>query len=143
MRLRVREPSRRRAETTPRLAGREGQRVTLDKDAEDDVKGPKAAEAREWLDPKHKNHGVFELGNDQARKVVEGFYKARRCGGLRHRDRLALVTRRSPTRSSLSCPLDPQARKSCFSCWEQESGILEGEEPTADVGQRFLSYTTD
>jgi ribosomal protein S27E len=112
----------------------------MDSDVERMLKEPGAAEAREWLDPaKFPNHGVFEMGNDRARAMTAGFYE-------RGAKRVSVVDV-SPMGNALitntiavELPSEADKRKQCLE-WEVQ--YLEGEDPTADVGQKYLLIPTD
>jgi ribosomal protein S27E len=111
-----------------------------DRDVERMLKEPGAAEAREWLDPvKFPNHGVFEMGNERARAMIAGFYErgAKRVSVLEV-DTLgnALIT----AMIGVELPSEPDRRKQCL---EWETHYLEGEDPSPDVGQKYLLITTD
>jgi len=112
----------------------------LDQQLEADVKQAGNAEAREWLDAtKHPKHGVFEMGNERAREMVNGFYE-RGAEGVYVLD-LAEIDDAVVTSSfAVKLPTDPAKRKECLA-WEVQ--FLEGEAPTQDVGQKYLMITTD
>jgi hypothetical protein len=101
---------------------------------------PGAGEAREWLDKdKRPNHAMFEMGNERARAMVEGFYE-------RGAERVYVLEPDTLGPSVVSAmigvqlPKDPALRKKCL---EWEANYREGEEPTRDVGQKYLLITTD
>ena len=113
--------------------------TAVDRDLEKSIADPASAEAREWLDPKHANHVIFEWGNERAREMVEGFY---------HRGaEKVYVLEPSPFGKNLvtasfavKLPVDPANRKECFA-WESK---IAGEEGTdADVGQKYIAVSVD
>ena len=116
--------------------------AAADRDVAEDLKSPKAAEAREWLDPQHKNHDVFKVGQEKARKIIEGFYQAGAKGvfvtGID-----SLGDEKITNSIVVELPRDPEARRKCFA-YERESGLLkDGANPTEDQGQKFLNYTNE
>lgn len=119
----------------PKAAAAEG-----DRDVARMLKEPGAAEAREWLDPvKYPNHGVFELGNERARAMVAGFYErgARRVSVL---DAEPLGNAVVTSMIAVELPDEPDKRAHCLA-WETQ--YLEGEDPTKDLGQKYLLIMTD
>jgi DNA-directed RNA polymerase subunit RPC12/RpoP len=119
----------------PKAAAAEG-----DREVERMLKEPGAAEAREWLDPaKHPNHAVFEMGNDRARAMIDGFYQrgARRVSVL---DASPLGNAVVTNTIAVELPDEPAKRAECLA-WEVQ--YLEGEDPSKDVGQKYLLITTD
>lgn len=105
------------------------------------IRANKAPEAREWLDPKHRNHVVFEMGNDGARKMVEEFYQrgAEQVVVLDVDDFDGqLVT----AEFGVKLPSDPEKRKRCFELYAQILGD-DPNETTPDVGQTYLDVLVD
>jgi ribosomal protein S27E len=119
----------------PKAAAVEG-----DREVAQMLKEPGAAEAREWLDPaKNPNHAVFEMGNDRARAMIDGFYQrgARRVSVL---DASPLGNTVVTNMIAVELPDEPAKRAECLA-WEVH--YLEGEDPSKDVGQKYLLITTD
>jgi ribosomal protein S27E len=111
-----------------------------DRDIERMLKEPGAAEANEWLDAaKHPNHSIFEMGNDRARVMVAGFYErgAKRVSVLDPSTEGNAVL---STMIGVELPSEPDKRKQCLA-WETQ--FLEGEDPTQEVGQKYLLISTD
>lgn len=112
----------------------------MDQEIEADIKKANSAEAREWLDAaKHPNHGVFEMGNERAREMVNGFYE-RGAEAVYVIDPDTIEQTVVASVFAVKLPADPAKRKECLA-WEVQ--FLEGEEPTQDVGQKYLMITTD
>ncbi len=111
-----------------------------DRDVERMLKEPGAAEAREWLDPaKFPNHGVSEMDNARARAMVAGFYErgAKRVYVL---DASPLGNAVITSTMAVELPAEADQRKQCIA-WEAQ--YLAGEDPTMDVGQKYLHIMTD
>ncbi len=114
--------------------------------AEDDsiieasLKGGGSAEARDWLDPaKHPDHALMEIDAAEARAMVAGFYE-RGAVKVWVVDHTTVGDAVLAAEVAVELPKDPAQRKKCFA-WEVK--YLQGEDPTPDVGQRYLSFTTD
>ena len=119
----------------PKAAAAEG-----DQEVARMLKEPGAAEAREWLDAaRHPNHAVMEMGNDRARAMVAGFYErgAKRVSVL---DASPLGNTVVTASLAVELPDEPAKRSQCLA-WETQ--YLEGEDPTKDLGQKYLLITTD
>jgi DNA-directed RNA polymerase subunit RPC12/RpoP len=104
------------------------------------LRAPGTAEAREWLDPaKHPNHSVMEMAPDKAREMVAGFYErgAKRVSVL---DPTPLGNTILTAMIAVELPADLAKRRRCF---EWETRCLEGDEPTRELGQKYILITTD
>lgn len=112
----------------------------MDRDVEESLKRAGTFEAREWLDAaKHPNHSVFEMGNERAREMVNGFYE-RGAEAVYVLDPDTLGDVVVAAEIAVKLPADAAKRKECLA-WEVQ--FLEGEEPTKDLGQKYLLISTD
>jgi ribosomal protein S27E len=111
-----------------------------DRSIEEQIKQPGTAEAREWLDAaKHPNHVIMEMPAEKARALVAGFYE-RGAEAVYVLDPSPLGNSVVAAMFAVKLPQDPARRKECLD-WETRS--LQAEEPTQDMGQKYLMITTD
>ena len=112
----------------------------IDKHADEQIAQSTTAEARDWLDTtKYPNHAVMEMSIEKARAMVAGFYErgAERVYVL---DPTTLGDTVLTAQFAVKLPQDPAQRKQCF---EWEASQQEGEDPSPDLGQKYLLITTD
>lgn len=114
--------------------------VEMDRAAEQMIKDPRTVEARQWLDPaRYPNHVILEMGDEQARIMVEGFYD-RGAEGVYVLEPSTLGDSVVTSQIAVKLPADPAMRQDCLT-WA--APYLEADGPIPDDGQTYVMVSTD
>ena len=111
----------------------------LDKEIATQISQPITAEASEWLDPKHADHGLMKMSNDKARALVAGFYE-RGAEKVYVLDPAKIGQSVISAEVAVKLPTDPARRKGCFEWCNHHFGQ---DDPEIDKGQSYLLLMTD
>jgi hypothetical protein len=111
-----------------------------------EVDGEKAAEAREWLNPKHTANALWKTNREQTLKLVNELYSAGASGVY------AVYSPADDTirvnlcaRLLIALPKDPQQRQKVIRAFNQMDKQFWGEDHEAqtDSGQHYLHLEMD
>lgn len=112
-----------------------------DKIAEEELSQPNHAEARDWCDPKHKDHVGFEVSTATMLQIANELYEAGApkvyVTGI---DEIGQVKISASMVAEL--PKDPAARKKVFA-WQAKFAQEIDDDPAPDVGQKYFFITLD